>query len=395
MKTVAALNFAQHWQRRLATAPITLYWLFAVAVLLALAVCEPLVSYVDRPIQWRPFPDNPFLGGLCRWDSMWYRTIAKDGYWFREGEQSPVAFFPLYPMLMRAGGWLTDRTLKAGVVVTWLSGMGAVYLFHRWSTLKLPQPSRAVALLLLLTYPFSFFLYGVVYSDALFLMLALASFVFIEEEQPALAGLCAALATATRPVGLALVLGLWLRVLERRGVLAGGLRLDLRKLQLRDAALLLAPLGLVAYSAFLLARFDDPFAFKTAAASWGHTTTVDTWFKVELLKGLTAPDKSTFDKAMLLAHPMLTAAALALVPAARRRFGTAYAVYAAAVVLIPAISSKDFFGMGRYLLAAFPLFAAAGDALAARPRVWRPLVTVSAATLGALAVMFAHWQYIG
>src|SRR5664280_1013742 len=51
----------------------------------------------------------------------------------------------------------------------------------------------------------------------------------------------------------------------------------------------------------------------------------------------------------------------------RRRFGWGYAAFTAVVVAIPFVTTKDFFGSGRYMLAAFPAFAAAADFLAERP----------------------------
>ncbi len=40
---------------------------------------------------------------LAPWDPSWYRHIAQDGYFYKAGEQSSVAFFPLFPLLWR---WL-------------------------------------------------------------------------------------------------------------------------------------------------------------------------------------------------------------------------------------------------------------------------------------------------
>src|SRR5664280_901672 len=56
-----------------------------------------------------------------------------------------------------------------------------------------------------------------------------------------------------------------------------------------------------------------------------------------------------------------------LLPRIRRRFGWGYAAFTAVVVAIPFVTTKDFFGSGRYMLAAFPAFAAAADFLAERP----------------------------
>src|SRR3982751_5393003 len=39
---------------------------------------------------------------LFRWDSYWYADIAETGYSYVPGEQSRVAFFPAFPLCLRA-----------------------------------------------------------------------------------------------------------------------------------------------------------------------------------------------------------------------------------------------------------------------------------------------------
>jgi hypothetical protein len=39
---------------------------------------------------------------LSRWDAGWYVEIARDGYRYEPGVPSNAAFFPLYPLLIRA-----------------------------------------------------------------------------------------------------------------------------------------------------------------------------------------------------------------------------------------------------------------------------------------------------
>ena len=39
-----------------------------------------------------------------RWDGNWYAEIAERGYSYRPGSESSVAFLPMLPLLMRAGG---------------------------------------------------------------------------------------------------------------------------------------------------------------------------------------------------------------------------------------------------------------------------------------------------
>ena len=55
---------------------------------------------------------------------------------------------------------------------------------------------------------------------------------------------------------------------------------------------------------------------------------------------------------------------LFFVPAVARRFGWGYAGYVLVVMGIPLLGTKDFMSCGRYLLAAFPVFAVVGLGLA-------------------------------
>ena len=72
------------------------------------------------------------------------------------------------------------------------------------------------AIAVLVVYPYAFFLHGAVYSDGLFLVTAIGAFLLLERRMYWLAGVVGALATAGRPVGLAVAVGLAVRVLEIR-----------------------------------------------------------------------------------------------------------------------------------------------------------------------------------
>ncbi len=61
-------------------------------------------------------------------------------------------------------------------------------------------------------------------------------------------------------------------------------------------------------------------------------------------------------------------------------------MYTLLVVAIPACSSKDFQRLGRYVMAAFPLFLSAALLLEGRPRLRWAVLGGFAVTLGALAV---------
>ena len=365
-----------------------------------------------------PFDGTSVVGGWCRFDCGWYLDIADRGYDANKrfehfpanptsADQSSVAFFPGYPLVVRAVSNVLGVTALAAVLVTWLAGLLTVLLFAAWCASRLEPRHATLAVFCFVLYPYGWYLFGVGYADALFLAAGIGAFVLLEHDQPVLAGLAGAVATASRPIGVAIAAGLLLRAIERRGGLpARGAstsrlarlgvpaRLNVRVLRPRDLGVLLAPAGWIAWSAWLWARFDDPFAYSTVQAAWDQAEGPHTWFKVgffgQLLHGT-----DTGYRATLVVQALVTLVALVAVPLIARRFGAAYAGYTLLAVGLGAFATKDFMGMGRYMLAAFPVFALAGSLLATRTRRLQTAVLVTAAALLALGTFgFARNWYL-
>lgn len=320
-----------------------------------------------------PSPHFHWLQAFSWWDGAWYADIADRGYRYAAGHQSPVAFFPGYPLLVRAVSAFVRDTVLAGVMTTIGCGLGAAVCFHRWCSERLGRACAHSALACLLLYPCSFYLFGPIYGDSMFVLLAIVAFTFLEHDRLWLAGLAAAAATATRPTGLAVVIGLWARAAERQGLIGGTgaipwQRADVARALRSQAGLLLAPLGLAAYATYLGSRFGQPFAFVKAEGSrgWHQAPGWATWLKVSWLRRIRKPPYLNPPHYHLALHALVTVIALAMVVAVFRRLGRGYGIYTLTAVAGSALSTKDFVGMGRYVLAAFPLFAAAGALLRER-----------------------------
>jgi hypothetical protein len=365
------------------------------------------------------------LEGWVRFDAGWYRSIAEHGYYFRgDKEQSSVAFFPVYPLVMRGlhsvfGG----DTAAWGIFITLAAGLTVAVLFYRWCVPRLGEVGARYALGMLLLWPYAWYLFGAVYADALFIALVIGAFSLLERDHLVLATALGAIATATRPVGLAVVIGLLARELERQGVFSlprvdrirvaqltpsaaqppdSGdrpplIRFDGAKLRARSALPLLSVAGLVSYIVYLAAKFGEPFAFVTAerAPGWELKAGPHTWFKVEFFDRLIHfPHKGMWYTAGLVVQAVLAVGVLSLTRRVGRRFGWGYAVYVVVVLAIPLIGSKDFQGIGRYCLAAFPAFAVMGEWLASRRRLATGVLLVSAVVLGLLCSGFARGAYV-
>ena len=366
-------------------------------------------------------PGGTWFGPWVRYDANWYFQIARNGYDFRAGEQRAIAFWPSYPMSIRGLSQLTNDEFDAGLIITWCSGFATVVLLARWCQDRMTRMASIASVVTLLLSPYAWYLHWSVYSDALFAACAIGAFVLLERGRPVLAGLLGAFAAAGRPMGLAVCAGLMVLTLERREVLvamtprdeADGaardpwwrrilvwlrvpIRLTRGELRWSDAGVLLSLLGPILYMAFLWHSEGTPLAFAEAesAAGWDHEPGFATWFKISVLNNLRTVGFTQEVTGMVI-HGLIAVGAILLIPKVVRRFGWGYGVYCVILVGIPAVSSKDFFGLGRYLLAAFPVVAVVGEWLASRPVWLRAAVwSMSAALAGHLAYSYARGLYV-
>ncbi len=342
---------------------------------------------------------DSWFGGFARWDAEWYRTIAREGYVYYPGVQSSVAFWPTYPVVIRALSWAFPSIYITGTVVTVVGGATAVVVLRKWAKVFVPNSVAITAVVLLCVFPFSWYLYGVVYSDALFVATAVGAFYLVERDRYFWAGIVGIMATAGRPAGLVVALALVLRVIERRNLASGasGLRnvLNPRSLTKSDAPIFLSWLGVGAWCAFLWAKFGDPLLFVTIEASkgWDQGAGPSTWLKFRLIEEL---QHRPFAWSTIghVAHGLVVVGALFLLPRVKRRFGWAYAVYALGLIALPLLGTKDFFGAGRYLLGTFPCIVVAAELLVARPKLRAVILPLSLVTMLAMAVAFGRGSYL-
>jgi hypothetical protein len=379
---------------------VTLLGVLAVAGLVWLVVwasAEHLPRANDLYPRPRGVPGGMAFEGWVRWDAYWYRSIVQDGYVYYQGVQSSVAFFPAYPLLLAAVHWAFPSTFVAGTVITLTAGVGALVLFRRWVGTFVSSPGATAALALLALYPYAYYLYGAVYADAVFLVAAVGAFLALERDRVLLAAVLAAVASAARPTGVVVAVALVLRLLELRnaGAVQWRNRLDVRSLRPRDLTVVAGFGGLAGWMGYLAVRFGDPLAFSTVqgAKGWDQPSGPATWFKLGFFRNVFTNPGNSYTWSIVLSAAFAVGV-LALSVVVWRRFGWAYGAYCVMVVALVVVGSKDFMGTGRYLLGAFPAFAAAGALVGGRPRLRWGLPAASGVVMVVMASAFARGTYL-
>lgn len=334
------------------------------------------------------------FNAFSQWDSGWYLNIAENGY---RGEQA-AAFFPLYPLTVRAVAVVTRSPVVAGVLVSLAAAAIAAVLLAQLARPLLGERATRDAVLYFALFPLAF-VFTAVYSDGLFIALSIGAFLAGVRRRALLAGVLAALAVATRSLGLALVPSLFLLLRPRSR--------DPRELA-RPLPLLLAPLPIVAFAVYLDRQLGDATAFVDAQkAFWGrHTPALGpvgglrdalgaayhggAELVLHLPRGGSGPiaradQVATWD----VLHLLLLAVAGWLTWVAWRELGAPLGLYSLTTLLIVLATPADWFpllSLPRYLLADFPLFLALAATTEGKPRA-RELVLTSFAALGAAAAI--------
>lgn len=282
-------------------------------------------------------------------DVNWYVGIAEHSYEqmpFNADEQRHWAFFPLFPLLLRLASYLTGEFVLTGMALSHICFLLALFLLHRLSLLfGFSADDADRSLIYLAFFPTSYFL-SIPLPEALFLMLSVASFYFAKSERWWIAGLCGALASATRTTGVLLLPALAVLYWE----MYRPLRLkDLRK---EGLALLLVPTGLIWFMIYLHFITGNALAFKGAMAAWGRKAG---FFFSPLLDYLGHPAEiaAHWDFRLLNFSAVVIALVCGAVLLKRRQF--ALATYTLLVVLV-ALSSALLQSQARYTMVVFPVY---------------------------------------
>jgi len=170
-----------------AVLPVWTVWLAVIVAAVFVLAATGLVDPSHRPAGGRLWP-------LWSWDWGWYAGIAHHGYPPQPGPQ--YAFFPLWPLVLRASGplpeWVVGGVVAAAASLLAFTGIAA-------AGAGLVSPRRtAVAMA---CFPGSIWL-ALAYPDGLAVAAAAWACVLAARGRPAGAGVSGVIAAAARPSGV-------------------------------------------------------------------------------------------------------------------------------------------------------------------------------------------------
>jgi hypothetical protein len=341
----------------------------------------------------------------ARFDAGWYGGIALDGYSFGGSfkRQENIAFFPAFPMLMRAVGYPIGafgpgmprerrlvRLLWGGVILSLAAFAWASAYLWRLARDIIGEARADDAVVLLAAYPFSLF-FSAPYTEAIFLLGAVAAVYHFRRDEWATAGAWGLLVGLTRPNGCflsavlaALVAERWWR--DRRVAAPPHSRVVT---SLASAAM--PGIGMLAYSTYVHQLTGSFFGWaKLHEAAWGRSyeglapvQRAYGWITDEglfhVIEGVPFDTLNSLGLifALLMLWPIL------------RRLGPALALFVL-INVVPPMLAGGVLSLGRLSSTLFPAFIAL--AAISPPRVTRALVTAFAIGQGLATAIFFTWR---
>ncbi|MFS7876467.1 hypothetical protein ACEYXF_24485 [Streptomyces asiaticus] len=341
---------------------------------------------------WGAFADkSPHQLLSARWDSLWYTRIAEEGYGYTlhlpDGAiHSNLAFFPLLPALERVISAIAPLgAADAGLLVSSVTSLFAAWGIFAIGDLLYGRRVGVTLAVLWGVLPVGI-VQSMAYSESLFTALAAWGVYAALTRRWLWAGLCAALAGLTRPVGAAVVAAVWVAAAVE--LLPGGRwRHAWRQDRSLLAAVVLAPLGWLGYVVWVALRTGSVTGYFDVQNGWGNGFDGGLAF-AGFVGGLLIEPPFVGGLGLLLGVGALIWLAVRCV---RQRQPLPLLAYGGAVLVL-ALAAKGYFGSKpRLLIPAFPLLLPIAVALA-RLRPVRAALVLGSVGL-ASAVYGAFWLH--
>ncbi|HEX2974132.1 MAG TPA: mannosyltransferase family protein [Tepidisphaeraceae bacterium] len=426
---------------RLAFAVFITSWIW---VVLAVTCGQKYIPYLpEHPSSQK----SGIIGGMVAWDGEWFARIATQGYDYSPTRMSSIVFFPACPLLarglMRLTGLPADVSL---ILVSNIFLLAAFLTFARYMRDCHPISGRkevmVYTLLAMAWFPSTFY-FRMGYTESLLLFLMVLAMHGMRRNWPLVViALIIGAATATRSVGVALLVPFALHLWKWSGLngsSAGNAsravdgqsdgrqrspdspRSDWRNRAHRFVmqGLLLIPLacwGLVLFMGYQLWAFGDPLVFAKGQVAWYERSVPESrldraldLITLEPVLAVYTPESPCYwakraprNDALLnmnFANPILFVGTFVLVVVGGLKgwLDRPELALSVALLAIPYVLQSNRMGMtshARYASVVFPAYIVMGHLLSRLPKlVSGYLLFCSGLLMGAYAALFSLWYF--
>lgn len=297
------------------------------------------------------YSQTPLVQGWANFDGNNYISIARDGY--TVGKHS---FFPFYPLLLSSLAHVlrVDSVISysiLGLVISHISLLLAVIGLYKLLSIDYNKRVVLTTILLMLIFPTAFY-FGAVYTESLFLCLAVWFFYYLRKNKWLPVVVLGALASATRIIGFLVGAVSLIKVMQN----------GKRKSLVYYSYPLFSIIGIIAYLYYLYLKQGDPFAFYSEVSSFGEQRSASIIllpqvfyrYIVKILPSLGYLSNLPF--AYIVWQEFLIGIIFLLVSVVSvKKLDLKYSLFLVLGYLIPTFSGS-FSSLPRYVLVLFPLF---------------------------------------
>ncbi len=351
------------------------------ATRVAILVIAELAAIIigQRPGEHYSESTHTLLAVWGRWDAVHYLNIATSGY---QGYE--MAFFPLYPLLIRILGALAGNHLIAGLVISNVSFFFGLLFMYKLLEYDWDRSTARHGIFYASIFPSAVF-FSAVYTESLFFMLTVASFYYMRRRRWWMAGAIGFFAALTRAEGVILLIPFAIEWWS-------AYRFEARRALSKLWAGVLIPLGLFVYMAYLWVLRGDPLYFSHVQVHWNRHFA---WPWVSVLDSFAKIAHATTP--LVIANETIeiafTALMIGLLIVGWKMLRPSYIAYMALSILIPMCTSS-LMSMPRFALVLFPMYAIMARLAEEKPWINNAIVAFSLPLLGLFTVLFADWYWV-
>lgn len=317
------------------------------------------------------------------WDSGWYSSIVLAGY---PKSIAPVyAFFPLFPLLVSVVAKFGIHFLVAGYFINIVASFFASLALYKLAREFVTEKYSLYTVLLFLVFPMSFFMFAF-YTEAVFCALSFWAIYFARKQQWAYASILTMFCTATRLVGLLVMIPVVLEYLRAK-------QYSIKKFDYNVLWFALMPLGLIAYMIYSYTQVGSYFAMFEAykLGEWSYQSFQPNFVLTLIRSAIQVGKTGEF----LVLLPLLCWVGFAsVIFVVRKKLPLSYVVYTIAS-LVFIVLNGNLTSVNRYVLPLFPVFIAMVMLLRNKEVLLTFLITVFMLCQGVFFVMFANGHWIG